>query len=236
MVTSPLWFVPWHWRWECRSEGRHGITLALHLDGFRSPKRMDNRLFSPECTHIHASFGIIPCMYDKKTVQNSTFSVDGCKSCKPKNQACRPTPPHLQLRSCSPHFVHTTHLYTCLRHFRRILKYKHYAIGATLSSHSSLLLLHHRLHPLVCITKENGGDPLRRGCLRERSRCGRSCRGRGPSEGCRSARGECRRRRRWRRCRRKHRRRRQWGPCSFWLGILRFGGLVPWVSFSLLTC
>lgn len=76
MVTTSLWYVRWHWRWERRGKGRHGITLALYWDECSSPKRMDNRLCSPECIYIHASFGIIPCMYHKKTVENSTFLND----------------------------------------------------------------------------------------------------------------------------------------------------------------
>lgn len=76
MVTTSLWFVRWHWRWERRGKGRHGNTLALYRDECSSQKRMDNRLISPECTYMHASFGIKLCMYDKKTVANSTFLYD----------------------------------------------------------------------------------------------------------------------------------------------------------------
>jgi hypothetical protein len=70
MVTTSLWFTRWHWRWECKDKGRHGDTLALNLYGCDCPKRMNNRLHSPGCTYIHASFGIIPCMYDKKTAEH----------------------------------------------------------------------------------------------------------------------------------------------------------------------
>jgi hypothetical protein len=70
MDTASLWFTRWHWRWERKDKGRHGDTLALNSDGYVCPKRMDNRLHSPGCTYIHASFGIIPCMYDEKIAEH----------------------------------------------------------------------------------------------------------------------------------------------------------------------
>lgn len=75
MITTTLWSAHGHWRWERKNKGRHGSTLALHSDGSNSPKRRNYRLGSPEFTYIHASFGIIPCMYDKKTVENSVFPI-----------------------------------------------------------------------------------------------------------------------------------------------------------------
>jgi hypothetical protein len=78
MVTTPWWFMQWHRRWKCRSEDRHAYSFAWFQDGYKSPERMINRLCSPECVYIHASFGIIPCMYDMKTVQNNTFSLSWC--------------------------------------------------------------------------------------------------------------------------------------------------------------
>lgn len=72
MVATPPYLLCWHWRWELRDEDWHANYLAWFLNGYKSQDRMDNRMCSPECNYcIHASFGIIPCMYDKKTVQNA---------------------------------------------------------------------------------------------------------------------------------------------------------------------
>ena len=71
MVTTPLCYVRLNWRWELRDENWHANSLAWYMNGYRCPKRMENRLCSHDCNYcIHASFGIIPCMYDKKTDQN----------------------------------------------------------------------------------------------------------------------------------------------------------------------
>ena len=82
MNTTPLWCERWHWSLKRRDEDWHANILACSSNGYKSPKRMDYRLNSLECTectecnYIHASFGIIPCMYDKKTVQNSVFPIN----------------------------------------------------------------------------------------------------------------------------------------------------------------
>ena len=76
MDTALMCFVRWHWRWELRDEDWHANSLAWFLNGYKSQDRMDKRLCLPECNYcIHASFGIIPCMYDKKPVQNSVLST-----------------------------------------------------------------------------------------------------------------------------------------------------------------
>ena len=94
IVTTTSWFTRWHWhwRWKRRSEDRHANTLAYCSDGHNSPDRMDNRLCWPDCNYIHASTGIIPCMYDKKTVQINILIVCWSLKCKlriPRGTATR---------------------------------------------------------------------------------------------------------------------------------------------------
>jgi hypothetical protein len=111
MVTTSLWFTRWHWRWEREDKGRHGDTLALNSDGCNYPKRMDNRLHSPGCTYIQASFGIIPYMYDKKTAENenSESSIKASSSPHPLGDpTCR------QMSTSKKHLPQVVHTTTCI--------------------------------------------------------------------------------------------------------------------------
>jgi len=148
MVTAPLCFMRWHWRWKRRSKDHHAYTLAWNPDGYRSLERMINRLCSPECIYVHAS----PCMYDMKTVQHSTVSINWYVHFEqPRNVIAT-----LQLQCFQryqSHLIHTAHLYTHFFHTfcAFVLQYKHYAIEQTsIVTFHSLSSVHLTLS-LVCM-------------------------------------------------------------------------------------
>jgi hypothetical protein len=124
-----------------------------------APKRMDNRPFSPECTYIQASFGIVPCMYDKKTAQ---FSEPQSMSDVAKVRVGTQLPSFIahnvkQFRSRIRHVWFTqppVYMYTSSP-LVAVLKYKHYAIEQLYHHITSLPGSSPRFSSQVCITKEN---------------------------------------------------------------------------------